>query len=101
MKKIIMTLFISILVGIDNDLLPKATNAIKLGKFEEAIIYINKAQNNNQKNPDFFRLKALIHEMLDEPDQAKKAWEKCFKYSKNESMKYEAKIHIQNLSKNN
>ena len=98
MKKIIMTLFVSFSLGIDNDLLTKATSAIKVGKFEEAIIYINKAQIDNQKNPDFFRLKALIHEMLDEPNQAKKAWGKCFKYSKDKDTKQEAKIHIQNLS---
>ncbi len=98
MKKIIMTLFASFLFGINNDLLTKATDALKVGKFEEAIIYINKAQINNQKNPDFFRLKALIHEMLDEPNQAKKAWGKCFKYSKDKNTKREAKIHIKNLS---
>ena len=98
MKKIIMTLFASFLFGINNDLLTKATDALKVGKFEEAIIYINKAQISNQKNPDFFRLKALIHEMLDEPNQAKQAWEKCFKYSKDKNTKREAKIHIKNLS---
>mgnify|MGYP000004616378 FL=1 len=98
MKKIMITLFISFLFGINNDLLTKATHAIKNGKYEQALIYINKAQNENQKNPDFFRLKALIYEMLDEPNQAKKAWKKCLKYSKNKNMKREATIHIQNLS---
>ena len=98
MKKIIITLSLSFLFGIDNDLLIKATNAIKIGKYEEALIHINKAQNDNQKNPDFFRLKALIYEMLNEPNQAKKAWGKCLKYSKDKNMKNEAKIHIQNLS---
>ena len=99
MKKIIMTLFASFLFGINNDLLTKATDALKVGKFEEAIIYINKAQISNQKNPDFFRLQALTYEMLDKPNQAKKAWKKCLKHSKNKNMKREATIHIQNLSK--
>ena len=98
MKKIIITLLVSFLFGINNDLLTKATDAIKIEKYKEALIYIKKAQNNNQKNPDFFRLKALIYEMLDEPNQAKRAWKKCFKYSKDKNMKREAKIHIQNLS---
>ena len=98
MKKIIITLLISFLFGINNDWLTKATDAIKIEKYKEALIYIKKAQNNNQKNPDFFRLKALIYEMLDEPNQAKKAWKKCLKYSKNKNMKREATIHIQNLS---
>jgi len=99
MKKIIITLLVSFLFGINNDWLTKATDAIKIEKYKEALIYIKKAQNNNQKNPDFFRLKALIYEMLDEPNQAKRAWKKCFKYSKDKNMKREAKIHIQNLSK--
>ena len=98
MKKIIITLLVSFLFGINNDLLTKATDAIKIEKYKEALIYIKKAQNNNQKNPDFFRLKALIYEMLDEPNQAKRAWKKCFKYSKDKNMRREAKIHIQNLS---
>ncbi len=99
MKKIIMPLFVSFLLGIDNDLLTKATHEIKNGKYEKALYYINKAQNNNQKNPDFFRLQALTYEMLDKPNQAKKAWKKCLKHSKNKNMKREATIHIQNLSK--
>ena len=98
MKKIIITLLVSFLFGINNDWLTKATNAIKIEKYKEALIYIKKAQNYNQKNPDFFRLKALIYEMLDEPNQAKRAWKKCFKYSKDKNMRREAKIHIQNLS---
>ncbi|OUX30658.1 MAG: hypothetical protein CBE24_06305 [bacterium TMED264] len=98
MKKIITILFISFLFGIDNDLLIKTTHAVKIGKYEEAITYINKAENNNQKNPEFFRLKALIFEMLNEPYQAKKAWGKCLKYSKDKNMRHEARIHIQNLS---
>ena len=98
MKKIIITLLASFLFGINNDWLTKATDAIKIEKYKEALIYIKKAQSNNQKNPDFFRLKALIYEMLDEPNQAKRAWKKCFKYSKDKNMKREAKIHIQNLS---
>ena len=98
MKKLIIILFIAFLFGNNIDLLSKATRAIEDKKYKEALIYINKAEASNQKNPDFFRLKALIHEMLEEPDQAKKAWKKCYKYSRNTNMKREAKIHIHNLS---
>mgnify|MGYP006233144943 CR=1 FL=1 len=76
MKKLftILFIFIAFLFGNNSDLLSKATRAIEGKKYKEAIIYINKAEANNQKNPDFFRLKALVHEMLEDPDQAKRAW---------------------------
>ena len=98
MKKIITILFISFLFSNDNDLLSKATSAIADKKYKEALLHIIEAEDSNQENPDFFRLKALLYEMLDEADQAKKAWKMCYKYSKDTNMKREAKIHIQNLS---
>ena len=100
MKKIFAILFISFLFSNDIDFLSKATRAIKDKKYKEALLHINMAEASNQKNPDFFRLKALIYEMLEEPDQAKKAWKKCYKYSSDKNMKREAKIHIYNLSHN-
>ena len=99
-KKIFAILFISYLLGNDSDFLSKATLAIKNKKYKEALMHINKAEDSNQKNPDFFRLKALLYEMLGEPDLAKKAWKRCYKFSGNANMKREAKIHIQNLTNN-
>ena len=98
MKKIIIPLFISFLFSMNNNLLTKATEAIKNNNYKEALIHINKAQNENLKNPDLYRLKGLIYEMLDEPKKAKKAWKKCLKYSTDKNMINEAKIHIQTLS---
>ena len=98
LKKKFAILFISFLFSNNIDLLSKATRAIEDKKYKEALVHINKAEDSNQKNPDFFRLKALIHEMLGEPDQAKRAWKRCYKYSKDTNMKREAKIHIHNLS---
>ena len=100
LKNIFAILFISFLFGNDIDLLHKATRAIEEKKYKEALKYINKAENSNKKNPDFFRLKALLYEVLGEPDLAKKAWERCYKFSEDTNMKREAKIHIQNLTNN-
>ena len=100
MKKMFAILFVSYLLGNDSDFLSKATRAIKNKKYEEAIMHINKAEDSNQKNPDFFRLKALLYETLGEPDLAKKAWKRCYKFSEDKNMKREAKIHIQNLTNN-
>ena len=100
MKKIFTILFISFLFSNDNSFLSKATLAIKSRNYKEALVHISKAENNNQKNPELFRLKALTYEMLDEPLKARIAWKKCLKYSKDLNIKREAKIHIKNLSKN-
>tara|TARA_B100000427_G_C15493604_1_gene588779 strand:- start:403 stop:708 length:306 start_codon:yes stop_codon:yes gene_type:complete len=98
MKKFTIIILISFLFGTDSDLLTKAILAIKNGDYKEALIHVNKAQNTNQKNPDLYRLEALIYEMLDKPIKAKIAWKKCLRYSKDKSMNREAKIHIQSLS---
>ena len=98
MKKLIILFLTSFLFGNINNSLEKASLAIKNGNYEEALIHVNKAQNENLKNPDLYRMEALIFEMLDEPKKAKKAWKKCLKYSNNENMINEAKIHIQTLS---
>ena len=100
LKKIFAILFISFLFSNDIDFLSRATRAIKDKKYTEALIYLDRAENNNKKNPDFLRLKALTYEILDKPDQAKKARKKCYKYSKDINMRREAKIHIKNLSSN-
>ena len=100
MKKIFAILFISFLYSNNIDLLSNATLAIKNKEYKKALAHINEAEKNNQKNPDFFRLKALVYEMLDEPEQAKKAWKRCYKFSDDTNIKREAKIHIQNLSNN-
>ena len=100
LKNIFAILFTSFLFSNDIDLLQKATRAIENKKYKEALTHINKAEDSNKKNPDFFRLKALVYEMLGEPDHAKKAWKKCYAYSKDKNMRREAKIHIQNLSNN-
>ena len=93
-----MHVFVSFLLGMDNDLLTKATHAIKNGNYEEALLHVSKAQNENLKNPDLYRLKGLIYEMLDEPKKAKKAWKRCLKYSIDKNMINEAKVHVKTLS---
>jgi len=98
MKKLIIGFLIVFLNATDNNLLTKAVNAMKQGNYKEALDNINKANSENLKNPDIYRMKALIHETLDNKAKAKKAWKKCLKYSTDNNMKREAKIHIKNLS---
>ena len=91
-KYLLFYLFLFCLVSDDNSFLSKATLAIKSRNYKEALVHISKAENNNQKNPELFRLKALTYEMLDEPLKARIAWKKCLKYSKDLNIKREAKI---------
>ena len=82
MKKLIILFLASFLFGNINSFLEKASVAIKNGNYEEALIHVNKAQNENLKNPDLYRMEALIFEMLDEPKKAKKSMEKMSKIFK-------------------
>ena len=78
MKKYLL-FYLFLLFSNDNSFLSKATLAIKSRNYKEALVHISKAENNNQKNLSFFRLKALTYEMLDEP-KGKNSWKKCLKY---------------------
>ena len=102
MKKLIISFFLLLFLNASgSDSLNKAAIAMKNGNYKKALDHINNANKTNYKNPDLYKMKALIHEILDEPNQAKKAWKKCLKYSTDENMNHEAKIHIKILSKKN
>ena len=81
-----------------NDSMEKASNAMKAGLYKQALTHIIDAKENNQKNPDIYRLKALLHEALEEYDKAIISWEKCLKYSNNNALSNEARIHINSLN---
>ena len=88
----------SFLLGGSGDAMAKASAAMKAGLFNEALTHINDAQSLDQANPDVYRMKALLHEVLDQPVLAVAAWKSCLDLSKNEELSTEAKIHIQILS---
>jgi hypothetical protein len=71
---------------------------MKAGMYKEALGHISVSQQSDMTNPDIYRMKALLHEALDEPNHALTAWQYCLKYSKNEILSSEAKVHIQSLS---
>ncbi|HIA93804.1 MAG TPA: hypothetical protein EYM60_08455 [Candidatus Marinimicrobia bacterium] len=96
----LLSIFIlaGILCGGTNNALSKASAAMKAGMYKEALGHISVAQKTDETNPDVYRMKALLHEALDEPKLALSAWKNCLKYSMDEFMSSEAKIHIQSLS---
>ena len=98
MKFISFLLAANILFSAPDDPLMKAASAMKAGLYRDALSHVVEAQNMDQANPEVFRLKALLHEALDEPDEALSAWKNCLKHSRDELLIEEATVHIQSLT---
>ena len=98
MKKLCILFLAGTVIANNPDALTKASAALKVGMFREALLHVSDAQEENPTNPDVYRMKALLLEVLDEPKKALKAWKNCLEYSIDEHMSREANIHIQNLS---
>jgi len=98
MRILNIIIFIGVLYADSSDSLLKASAALNAGMFEDALMHVSKAQKEEPTNPDVHQLKALLHEALDEPEDALEAWKECVKYSKDKKVKRQAKIHIQSLS---
>jgi len=98
MKFISFLLAANILFSTPDDPLMKAASAIKASLYRNALSHVVEAQNMDQTNPEVFRLKALLHEALDEPDEALSAWKNCLKHSRDELLIEEATVHIQSLT---
>ena len=98
MKYLVPILATTLLLGGSGDAMAKASAAMKAGLFNEALTHVNDAQSLDQANPEVYRMKALLHEVLDQPEQAVSAWKSCLDHSKDEKLNTEAKIHIQILS---
>ena len=97
MRIILLILLTGILAAESDDTLSKASKALKAGLYKDALSLVIEAHQSDQDNPEIFRLKALLHETLDEPNEALTAWKSCLKYSKDELLSEEAMIHIQSL----
>ena len=98
MKKLYILLLAGTVFANNFNALAKASAALKIGMFKEALLHVSDAQKENPTNPDVYRMKALLLEVLDEPKKALKAWKNCLEYSIDEHMSREANIHIQSLS---
>ena len=97
MKYLVLILTTTLLLGGSGGAMAKASAAMKAGMYKEALGHISVSQQTDMTNPDIYRMKALLHEALDEPNHALIAWQYCLKYSKNEILSSEAKVHIHSL----
>ena len=84
--------------GQSEDHLKRAISAMETGLFEESLKQLNYALNDDPKNAQVHKLKALLFEALEKKEKAIKAWNDCIRFSKDQSMIQEAKIHLNYLN---
>ncbi len=97
MNKLTLLLLIGILTG--NNIIPldKANAALKAGMYKEALEHLIIAEETIPQNCEVYRLKALLHEALDEQNKALSSWKKCIQYTNDKNLIKEANIHINSL----
>ena len=96
---IITSILLSVFTyGQSENHLKRAISAMETGLFEESLKQLNYALNNDPKNAQVHKLKALLFEALEKKEKAIEAWNDCIKYSKDQSMIQEAKIHLDHLN---
>ena len=97
MKKLIIFFIYGILLAGSGTALENAAAAMKAGLFREALNHVEIAQAQDRTNSEVYRLKALLHEALDEPNKAVHSWQSCLKNTQDDALINEAKVHIQSL----
>tara|TARA_B100000579_G_scaffold200634_1_gene164040 strand:+ start:6 stop:344 length:339 start_codon:yes stop_codon:yes gene_type:complete len=84
--------------GQSDNHLKRAISAMEIGLFEESLKQLNYALNDDPKNAQVHKLKALLYEALEKKEKAIEAWNDCIRYAKDKSMIREAKIHLNHLN---
>ena len=77
--------------------LEQAVMAIEAGLFKEALKQLDLARLEEPNNAEVYKLKALLHEAINENNKAITAWKNCIKNTQNIDLINEAKIHLNNL----
>ena len=78
--------------------LKRAISAMETGLFEESLKQIDYALKDDPKNAQVHKLRALLYEALEKKEKAIKSWNDCIRYSKDQNMIKEAKIHLNHLN---
>ena len=96
---IIISISLSVFTyGQSEDYLKRAISAMETGLFEESLKQLNYALNDNPENDQVHKLRALLYEALEKKEKAIEAWNDCIRYSKDQNMIQEAKIHLNHLN---
>ena len=78
--------------------LKRAISAMETGLFEESLKQLNYALNDDPKNAQVHKLKALLFEALEKKDKAVHSWNDCIRFAKDQNMIKEAEIHLNYLN---
>ena len=96
---IIISILLSVFTyGQSDNHLKRAISAMETGLFEESLKQLNYALNDDPKNAQVHKLRALLFEALEKKEKAIKAWNDCIRYSKDQNMIKEARIHLNYLN---
>ena len=77
--------------------LEQAVMAMEAGLFTEALKQLDLARLEEPNTAEVYKLKALLHEAINENNKAITAWKNCIKNTQNNDLINEAKIHLNNL----
>ena len=96
---IILSISFSVFVyGQSDNHLKHAISAMETGLFEESLKQIDHALNDDPRNAQVHKLRALLYEALEKKRKAIEAWNDCIRYSKDQNMIKEARIHLNHLN---
>jgi len=90
--------FQSFASGQSEKYLKRAISAMETGLFEESLKQLSYALNDDPKNAQVHKLRALLFEALEKKEKAIKAWNDCIRFSKDQSIIKEAEIHLNHLN---
>ena len=82
MRLLSLLLIMGFIGADDSSALSKASAALNAGLFEDALKHISVAQKEDPKNAEIHRMKAFLHEALDDSKNALESWKACLKHSK-------------------
>ena len=92
------TLFLSFSFSQEKNHLHRAISAMEIGLFDESLKQLKKALATDPTNAQIYKLKALLHEALNDNKNAIISWNNCIKYSTDKNMINEAEIHLNYLN---
>ena len=96
---IIISILLSVFTyGQSDNHLKRAISAMETGLFEESLKQIDHALNDDPRNAQVHKLRALLYEALEKKGEAIEAWNDCIRYSKDQNMTKEARIHLNYLN---
>ena len=96
---IIISISLSVFIhGQSVNHLERAISAMETGLFEESLKQLKYALNDDPKNAQVHKLRALLYEALEKKEKAIEAWNDCIRYAKDQNMIQEAKIHLNHLN---